>query len=1488
MDTHFRYVHSKKCPIFRIIFISRLHHFFTALFFILFFSINVFSQPVCQIEDYSLYKGLPQRTVVNIIQDNKGFIWFSTWNGLTKFDGYTFKNYKSYPGDGCTLTSNRLFSITPNHYGDIWCQTYDSRVYLFDSKGEKFIDVLQPFEQEHKENYIVSHIYALPKGITWIVCQHEAFRVDEQAFNQGNKTTGIIRYSVRDGKLPGEKVSLVIQDKEEDEWVFTEKGIRIIGRKKMPGEIQFKHACEHNGNMYLISDNNRLAVYNLKNEQLQFLKNNYLSYPLYNIKHIGEETLALGTDNGIILLDTRSKTFSYADLRTEAQPTLRVLNIFRDSRQELWAFSENAGVTRYNPISSEKQHYRTPLENMPKAERKSRDLIFEDNQGYLWMVPHLGCLSYYDPISKELCPYYTDYKNPASKLRPVILQYLLDNQKNLWISNSYHMSKISFYPNACRTESLDHGFDTRAFLNDSRGLYWAATKKGLVRIYQEDGSLKGYLTSNGQISKQPATFSANVYCFLEDRHGRIWMGTKRNGIYLLTPNPQGDSFRIRHFTHNPQAPYSLSNNSIYSIYQDSRQRIWIGTYGGGINLFEETPEGDTRFLHNGNELRGYPHSKYAKVRTITEVNGALLTGTTEGLLASPLQFEHTKEISFSQHVRIPNDASSLCSNDVIHIFTDSKKRTYILTFTGGISRILSEDLLSGKIHFKSYTKREGLISDLVLSMIEDNQKRLWVISENSLFQFDPEKETFEEFSSRYRQENVYFTEAVPIVKNGHLILGTEAGILHVNPELFRKSDYVPPVMLTDIRVQGVPRETDVNDLKELKLQPSERNVTFQFAALDYSDPSGISYAYRLSGLEESWNEVGNNRTANYINLAPGTYELEIRSTNSDGIWMDNTRVLPVIVLPTFWETRWAWLLYILLFIFFTGVTVYIIIYIYQLQHRINLEQQLADIKLRFFTDISHELRTPLTLITSPVNEVLQQESLSPRARKHLTLVHNNTERMLRLVNQILDFRKIENRKMKLLLEQTDVTEMLHRITDEFRLLAEKKEINFRLITEPEAIHCWIDRDKFEKILFNLISNAFKYTPAHKSITVSATLKQDKLTVSIKDEGIGIDPKKQQTLFVRFETLVRHNILQSSSGIGLSLVKELIEMHMGSIHVNSNVGEGSEFTIVLPAKQEAYEKCEYIEFILNDGTNAATTEEQEREILDTQVHQVEPMQKETERTSAEPSMEQERDSETLSVLIVEDNNELREFLRNILSDSYRVIEASNGQEGLELSLQHIPDFIISDVMMPVMDGLDMVKSLKEHRDVCHIPIVLLSAKSSLDDRINGLEQGIDDYITKPFSSSYLKARIKSLLEQRKQLQKRYLEQWSEQKTQPSLSESLSPAQPHIVSFDKLFMEQVMQVMEQQMDNADFTIDDFARQLNMGRTVFYQKLKGTIGLSPVDFIREMRVKRAKQLIDSGEYNISTIAYMTGFNDPKYFSKCFKKQFGLSPSEYNKERK
>ena len=1445
------------------------------LSFVLLAAIVIIAQPICQVKHFSVSDGLAQGVVMSILQDRKGLVWFSTWNGLNKFDGYTFKTYKTSQESAYAFGSNRMGIISESRYGDIWCPTYDGQACLFDVETEKFIDVLQPIERSTKQTNYVTRIYSLKKGIAWILCENGyAFRVDEQLCKKGE---GITLYATSSHNLKGDQIVNVYQDSEEDEWILTDKGISIIGKKTLDTDFPFQFITQIKETIYLIAENDKLAKYDFHTKKLKFVDIPYPHGKINNVTALGKEMLALGTDNGLILYSTREDSFRQIDIRTATQLSNYVETVYQDHLGELWIFSKDPGIIHINLTTNEKEHLFTPKDEIIKHGRKSRKLIFEDKAENLWLLPTEGNFCYYDRKEKTLKPLLTDINNPKSIFSPLVRSYTLDNQGNCWFATARGVEKLCFFPQSYQFNLTDYEAETRAFLRDSNNRLWTASKSNYIQIYAPDGTLEGYLSAQGNIVKEKQPFYNGVYSILEDKNNNIWLGTKDIGLFQLRKTGT-NHYSIHHFEHQPDNPYSLSSNSIYAIYQDSRNHIWVGCYGGGLNLLTQAKDGKISFIHGNNELRNYPIAYGMKVRNIAEApGGVILVGTTNGLLTFSNNFERLEEIKFYRNIRRPGDKNSLSANDIMHIYTDKNQTTYIISFTGGVNKVISENLLSENIQFKNYDKNNGLASDLALSMIEDTQNQLWVVSEIALSKFNPVKETFEnyELSSIYQEFN--FSEAIPVINaRNQIVLGTDKGFLEVSPEKMHKSGYVPPIVFTGLKIQGHSTDYSIDNLKELELEPSQRNVTFQFAALDYVNPKGILYAYRLQGLEEEWNEADNNRSASYINLPAGKYQLQVKSTNSDGVWTDNIRTMSVHVLPTFWETYWAWLLYFVLFILFTATIVYVLFYIYRLRHRVDMEQQLANIKLRFFTDISHELRTPLTLISSPVTEVLENEPLSPSAREHLTLVHQNTERMLRLMNQILDFRKIQNQKMKLLIEETDLVPLLQKVMNSFRLIAEEKHINYRLHTKVESVYSWVDRDKFEKIFFNLLSNAFKYTPADKSITVSISTKEKAVEIEVADEGIGIAAEKQHSLFQRFESLVKQNILQPSSGIGLSLVKEMVEMHHGTIEVDSQPGTGSRFTVILPLQKEVFEEDGQVEFILNDS-------------LDSTPHPADSMQAIEETEEKE---EQERNSDNFSILVVEDNEELKAFLRNILSEYYTVITASNGEEGLQRAADNLPDLIISDVMMPVMDGLEMVRLIKENNNICHIPIIVLSAKASLDDRIAGLEQGIDDYITKPFSATYLKTRIASLLRQRKALQEIYMNKLMEGKNSSSaaapVADSLTPSQPQITPYDEQFMEKVMEFMEEQMDNAELTIDEFAEKLMLSRTIFYRKLKSIIGLTPVDFIREIRIKRAVQLIDSGEYNFSQVAYMTGFNDPKYFSKCFKKVIGITPSEYKEKKK
>ena len=1442
---------------------------FHALFLLLTIAIDIAAQPICQVKHFSVSDGLAQGNVMSILQDQKGLVWFSTWNGLNKFDGYTFKTYKTSQESKYAFGSNRMGTISESKYGDIWCPTYDGQACLFDVETEKFIDVLQPIELSTKQTNNVTRIYSLEKGIAWILCESGyAFRVDEQLCKKGE---GITLYSASNHNLKGNQIFNIYQDSEEDEWILTDKGVSIIGKKTLDTDFPFQFITQIKETIYLIAENDKLARYDFHTKKLKFVDIPYPHHKINNVTTIGKDMLALGTDNGVILYSIPKNSFQQIDIRTATQTSNDVESVYQDHLGDIWIFSKDPGIVHLNLVTNEKEHLFTPKDEIIKHGRKSRKLIFEDNAKNLWLLPTEGNFCYYDRKERTLKPLLTDINNPKSIFSPLVRSYTLDNQGNCWFATARGVEKLCFFPQSYQFNLTDYEAETRAFLQDSNKRLWTASKSNYIQIFAPDGNLVGYLSKQGNIIKEKQSFYNGVYSILEDKDGNIWLGTKEIGLFQLKKTG-ANHYSIHHFEHQTNDPYSLSSNSIYAIFQDSRNHIWIGCYGGGLNLLAQAKDGKVSFIHSNNELRNYPIAYGMKVRNIAEApGGVILVGTTNGLLTFSNNFERLEEIKFYRNIRRPGDKNSLSANDIMHIYTDKNKTTYIISFTGGVNKVISPNLLNENIQFRNYDKNNGLASDLALSMIEDTQNQLWVVSEIALSKFDPAKETFEnyELSSIYQEFN--FSEALPIINaRKQIILGTDKGFLEVSPEKMRKSSYVPPIVFTGLKIQGHLTDHSIDNLEELELEPSQRNVTFQFAALDYVNPKGILYAYRLQGLEEEWNEADNNRSASYINLPAGKYQLQIKSTNSDGVWVDNVRTLSIHVLPTFWETYWAWLLYFILFILFTASIVYVLFYIYRLRHRVDMEQQLANIKLRFFTDISHELRTPLTLISSPVTEVLENEPLSPSAREHLTLVHQNTERMLRLMNQILDFRKIQNQKMKLLIEETDLIPLLQKVMSSFKLIAEEKNINYQLTSTIQSVYSWVDRDKFEKIFFNLLSNAFKYTPTDKSITVNITTKEKTVEIEVADEGIGIAVEKQHSLFQRFESLVKQNILQPSSGIGLSLVKEMVEMHHGTITVNSQPGIGSRFTVSLPLQREIFEEDVQVEFILNDSQSSAP-------------HPVDSMKAPEE---VEEKEDLETNSDGFSILVVEDNEELKAFLKSILSENYTVITASNGEEGLQHAVDDLPDLIISDVMMPVMDGLEMIRQIKENNNICHIPIIVLSAKASLDDRIAGLEQGIDDYITKPFSATYLKTRVASLLRQRKALQELYMNRLMEGKNTSS-PDPLTPSQPQITPYDEQFMKKVMAYMEEQMDNAELTIDEFAEQLMLSRTIFYRKLKSIVGLTPVDFIREIRIKRAVQLIDSDEYNFSQVAYMTGFNDPKYFSKCFKKVIGITPSEY-KERK
>lgn len=537
---------------------KRLH----TLFLLLTIAIDIAAQPICQVKHFSVSDGLAQGNVMSILQDQKGLVWFSTWNGLNKFDGYTFKTYKTSQESKYAFGSNRMGTISESKYGDIWCPTYDGQACLFDVETEKFIDVLQPIELSTKQTNNVTRIYSLEKGIAWILCESGyAFRVDEQLCKKGE---GITLYSASNHNLKGNQIFNIYQDSEEDEWILTDKGVSIIGKKTLDTDFPFQFITQIKETIYLIAENDKLARYDFHTKKLKFVDIPYPHHKINNVTTIGKDMLALGTDNGVILYSIPKNSFQQIDIRTATQTSNDVESVYQDHLGDIWIFSKDPGIVHLNLVTNEKEHLFTPKDEIIKHGRKSRKLIFEDNAKNLWLLPTEGNFCYYDRKERTLKPLLTDINNPKSIFSPLVRSYTLDNQGNCWFATARGVEKLCFFPQSYQFNLTDYEAETRAFLQDSNKRLWTASKSNYIQIFAPDGNLVGYLSKQGNIIKEKQSFYNGVYSILEDKDGNIWLGTKEIGLFQLKKTG-ANHYSIHHFEHQTNDPYSLSSNSIYAI-----------------------------------------------------------------------------------------------------------------------------------------------------------------------------------------------------------------------------------------------------------------------------------------------------------------------------------------------------------------------------------------------------------------------------------------------------------------------------------------------------------------------------------------------------------------------------------------------------------------------------------------------------------------------------------------------------------------------------------------------------------------------------------------------------------------------------------------------------------------------------------------------------------------------------------------------------------
>jgi signal transduction histidine kinase/ligand-binding sensor domain-containing protein/DNA-binding NarL/FixJ family response regulator len=1452
------------------------------LFLLLLVNLTAHSQPLSTIQHYSSDDGLSQNTVMSIIQDKKGHLWFSTWDGLNRFDGYNFTAFKTRPGDLVSLSNSRIDQIAEDKIGQIWVMTYDRKIHRFDPETGQFSLVNDDKKPIKHFPATFTRIEVLTTGSVWLLSDSEGAA---KAITHPDKSIDISVYAVENGMIEGNNVYKIFADKHNNEWLLTDNGLAQLKpgsqkpnvfffesrEAKLLSGQSFFSACEGENGIWFGSIKGRVWFYEFQGDKFSLIELACNSN-IADIKRIDNDRLIIATSNdGFFVYNLQTKQQKHYTTTNHPELESNVLiSAYVDRFGEVWLQQNKQGITHFNPTNENIKFHPTQTEHSNLPLFHPAFFILEDINNHLWIHPLGGGFSYYNRTADRLEHFHNNPNDPARRFSNMLHSVFSDKQGNLWMcTRSKGIEKVSFLdkqfdllkPAPNKTEPFSN--DVRAVMQDNKGNHWMSTKDGMLRVFDNNKQPIGYLTQNGAIAMSGRPLDGVTYTLMQDTKGTIWIGTKGNGLFKATPMGNSNvSFSLEQFVSNTDDIYSLSNDNIYHLHEDDKGRVWVATYGGGINYIDEGRNGKTLFINHRNNLKGYPINTCFKVRLITSgPNDNLLVGSTNGLVVFNNDFVDPENISFNHYAFTTGNKNSLSNNDVHSILVTKKRDVYVATFGGGLNHMTLD--ASNKPSFNAYTTYNGLPSDVLLSILEDAQGHLWVTTENGLSKFDPQTGYFENYDERNFGAKVLFSESTSMSDNdGNLWFGSDMGFVVFKPADIHKSKFVPNIVLTGLSLfnkqiypapNGSVLTKHIDNTEELVLTHKQNVFSITYAALDMKYTDKVNYSIKLEGFDEDWKYMHKQRNATYTNLPHGKYVLRIKSTNSDGVWVDNERTIKITVLPSFWVTGWAYIIYFIGFIIIIGISGYILFVIYHLKNSVAIEHQLTELKLKFFTDISHELRTPLTLIAAPVEHMLQQDDLPQATKDELKLVERNTDRMLRLINQILDFVKIQNRKMDLRVEEIEIGQAVAKIMENFKSLANDHKIDFTLDDQTNGEVVYLDMDKFEKIVFNLLSNAFKFTNPGKSIMVILENKKDSVVFRVKDSGVGISENRRKALFERFESFLDRNIFnQPSTGIGLSLVKQLVDMHKARIEVDSKVGEGTIFSI---------------EFFKGIGHFDNETD----------IIVPENMESQTIKLPCDNNDTDDDELTDTTVLVVEDNDEMRQFLRNILGKHYRVLDAPNGKEGLEIASSQIPDLIISDVMMQGIDGIELTRKLRSELHTSHIPIILLTAKTSIDSKLEGLETGADDYITKPFSTTYLLARIENLLEQRQKLQALYRSQLGVKPVE------VNPSQPQIHSYDQKFLDDLTALMEKNMDNGNLVVDDLVSEMGVSRSVFFKKLKTLTGLAPIEFIKEMRVKRAAQLMASGQYNMTQISYMVGINDPRYFSKCFKQFFGLTPTEY-----
>lgn len=1317
-----------------------------------------------------------------------------------------FRNYSVSDG----LSSNTVWAISQDAQGYMWFGTKDG-LNRFD--GHQF----KSFKFDKKNtaslgNNFIRDILNFDANTCWVATEQGVFLLDleKETFQPFAKLGPVMVYDLE-------------RDQRGNIWIATaNKGVFQYNT----GEGTLVNLVHQKGNPNTISDNQ-----------------------VRKIKAGKDGSIWIGTFSGLDRYTPTNGTFShyYASTAPTSLSNNNIIELYQDVDGMLWLGTLTGGLNRLDPETGifsrfQKAGPNSINDNIVRA-------IYQPQPDRLYIGTEKG-LNILDTKTLTFKHFSNKNNDPFSISDNAVYSILEDREGGIWLGtyfggvNYFHSKDNNFelyYPTG--EKNMLSGNAVSAFLEDSPGKIWIGTEDGGLNLF--DTNSKTFLQYPFSPKQENLTYH-NIHTLYKDRQGNLWIGTFSGGLNVYTPK----TGKIKKYRHNPADPHTINNNTVYTINEDSQGKIWVGTVAG-VSIYN--PEKD-----NFDRITYTTLAKACIYDIYDDHRGMIWFATYNygvvGLNQSTRQWVHYGK---------SEKPGAISSNRVISIYGDKKGNLWLGTEGGGLNFFDRKTKT-----FQVFDEDNGVNSSVIYGVLEDNKGHLWLSTNNGIFNFDPKNQQsirygkFDKLQSRQFNYKAYLKAS-----DGKFYLGGINGFNVFHPDSVKSVTTRNNVVFTNLQLfnkdvtlknEGSPLKNLIHHTKELTLTHDQSVISLEYAALSFVAPQKIHYAFKMEGFDKDWNYVEDQRKATYTNLPAGRYRFLVKATNNDGSWNNQATSIQLTILPPFYKTTAAYILYVCVAIGLFWAARNAAIKRAKKRAKARLEklknkEQKAFYrqKIDFFTTMAHEIRTPLSLITAPLESLIHSGKGGAEVQDQLKIMDENSDRLLTLVNQLLDFRRIESRIYTINLEKMELISMVRSLYAQFTPIAQKRNLQFTLNTNIKRLQVEADPEALTKILSNLLSNAFKFTRTHVQLHINEPTHNEAgqrfFSISVQDDGIGIPKEQLSSIFKKFFKITSGQHQYSNlggTGIGLALAKSLAVKHGGDLQVKSEEGVQTTFTVLLPLQ----------EYVQAESSPTATVLEDEA-------------------PNAEEVVSAQETKGLSTILLVEDDASLRDFLsKSLLLANYRCLTAQNGVQALEILKDEEVDLIVSDLMMPEMDGITLCQTVKNDLEYSHLPFVLLTAQANPDAEIEGIESGADFYITKPFKWRHILAVIKNQLEAQAKLRQKF-----------SQLPFVEPATLTTNSRDNVFLQKIVEVIEERITDPKLSVEELSREMAMSRSSLHKKLKSLTGQVPNEFIRIVRLKEAAKLLLQNQYNISEVGYMVGFNSHSYFSKCFVQQFKVTPSEF-----